>query len=220
MFEGSWDPIKVDLFNRDKNMNYELQKSRDAKAYEEIPIIGACIDIGGFQGRIREFMDDDQPYLSIDPMLDVFNGIEMQSNLISSYPCLLKKVNFLCGYGEYLPIMSESFQTVHMRSCIDHMFLPEIAILEAFRVLDKGGQIIVGSYVEGGKSGKKQNYIKSIIKQTLEAMKVERFIDHHMWHPTYTELCELLKSCGFSIDKTYWQDGFNDTVCYVRGLKK
>ena len=44
------------------------------------------------------------------------------------------------------------------------MFLPEFAILEAYRVLEQVGQIIVGCYVGGGKSGKKQNYVKSIIR--------------------------------------------------------
>jgi len=219
-FEDEFDSSKINFKLYDGNRNYELIKKRDALVYDHIPIVGSCIDVGGFQGRIREYMDKDQLYLSVDPMLNVFDGIEDSPNLIKYFPCVLQKVNFLCGYGEYLPIKSESLDTVHMRSCIDHMFLPELAILEAYRVLRNGGQIIIGCYVEGGKSGKDRSYFKTRIKQILEKMNIERYIDHHMWHPTYNELCDLLKSNCFYIDKTYWQEGLDDKVCYVRGVKK
>jgi SAM-dependent methyltransferase len=218
-FEEEFDNQRVNLKLMDSKRDYKLMNRRDGIVYQNIPILGSCLDVGGYQGRIREYMDKDQKYLSIDPMLRVFDGIEKQLNLLKHYTCLNKKVNFLSGYGEYLPIKSNSFDTVHMRSCLDHMFLPELAILEAFRVLKDNGQIIIGVYVEGGKFGLKPNFIKKRIKQILAMMNIEKYIDHHMWHPTYSELCKLLEISGFSIEKTHWQEGFDNTVCYVKALK-
>jgi hypothetical protein len=64
-----------------------------------------------------------------------------------------------------------------------------------------GGSIVVGMYVEGGKSGK-QGLIKEHIKETLSWLGFSRFNDYHVWHPTYLELISLLEASGFKVTRS------------------
>jgi SAM-dependent methyltransferase len=107
-----------------------------------------------------------------------------------------------------------------MRSCIDHFLNPELAVREAFRVLKPAGQLIVGLYVYGGRTGRDINKNKERLKSLLIGLGMSRFKDHHVWHPTYVELCGLLSGCGFSIDHTHWQAGQRESVCYIRAIKR
>lgn len=50
--------------------------------------------------------------------------------------------------------------------------------------------------------------------------RVERNRDHHVWHLTYAQLTQLISDRGFVIDKVYWEKGFGETVCYIRGRKR
>ena len=110
---------------------------------------------GGHQGRLRAFLSPGQEYLSCDPFISVFDSIKKSKNLVKVYPFLLSPVNFICCHAEYLPFRSLAFDTVHMRSVIDHFLSPEIAMREAFRVMSHDGQLIVGLYVRGGRPVKK-----------------------------------------------------------------
>jgi hypothetical protein len=74
-------------------------------------------------------------------------------------------------------------------------------------------------YVEGGKSGK-QGLIKEHIKETLSWLGFSRFNDYHVWHPTYLELISLLEASGFKVTKEHWQEGYNNTVVYLKCAKE
>jgi ubiquinone/menaquinone biosynthesis C-methylase UbiE len=188
--------------------------------YRALPIEGRCLDIGGHQGRLREFLEAKQEYVSIDPFLDIFDGLGSQTNLLDVYPSLRSPVNFICAFAEHLPLKNGSFDTAHMRSCIDHFYNPEAALLEAYRVLRQGGQLIVGLYVEGGRNG-----IPTLKERCKEGIRgvlglvTGRYKDHHIWHPTYAQLCGLIQGAGFLVETTYWQPAFNDRVCYIRARK-
>lgn len=189
--------------------------------YEEIPVEGDCLDVGGHQGRLRAFLAPNQGYISCDPFLRVFEGIEECSNLLTTYPFLLEPVNFVCCDAEFLPFRSCCFQTVHMRSVVDHFLSPEMAFGEAYRVLQADGNLIVGLFVEGGKTGHMSvvRRLKESVKSVLPALGIKRFRDHHTWHPTYERLVTLLSDCGFRIAKVHWQQGYEDTVCYLKCVK-
>jgi len=208
------------LAYRDSKQFYLEEKDSVRDVYEAIPLVGRCLDIGGHQGRLREYIAEDQEYVSIDPYLDVFEGLGSQSNLLEVFQSLKSPTNFVCALAEHLPLRSESFDTAHMRSCIDHFYNPEIALLEAHRVLKRGGQLIVGLYVEGGRTGcvTPKEKLKEGARALL-SLVTNRYRDHHVWHPTYTELCALIEGTGFQIETTYWQRAFVDRVCYIKARK-
>jgi SAM-dependent methyltransferase len=64
-------------------------------------------------------------------------------NLKDAYPFIDEPFDFLCSLGEYLPLASESFSTVHMRSVLDHLSNTELALREAYRVLRPGGRLAI-----------------------------------------------------------------------------
>jgi len=203
----------------EKGYRYEIEAVR--QVYEDIPIEGSCLDVGGSQGRLRQFLSASQPYVACDPIPHVFGNLDKQPNLLKVFPFLQEPVNFICCDAEFLPFASSCFDTVHMRSVIDHFLSPELALNEAYRVLRSDGVLIVGLFVEGGKRGKRGLKVlaKESIKSVLVAAGMKRFKDYHVWHPSFVELTTLISDCGFGIDKVHWQKGFNDRVCYVRARK-
>jgi hypothetical protein len=80
----------------------------------------------------------------------------------------------------------------------------------------------VGLLVKGGKTGTDdiQTRAKESVRSILVGAGFNQFEDHHVWHPTYVELCELITSTGFSVEKTHWQESQNDQVCYIRSIKR
>jgi len=131
-------------------------------------------------------------------------------------------LNFIAATAEFQPFVAESFDWVHMRSMLDHVQVPDLALLEARRVLKPGGHVLIGLYVEGGKSGliSWERRIKDTIKAGLEWIGIDRWKDHHVWHPTYASLTKLIQDNGFVIQDTYWQPHWNDNVCYVSAVKR
>ncbi|MBA4319215.1 MAG: hypothetical protein C0412_12510, partial [Flavobacterium sp.] len=99
------------------------------------------------------------------------------------------------------------------------MFFPEIALLEAFRVLKKGGTITVGMFIHGGEAVKltHKEKLKSII-QKFGIISNILINDHHIWRPTFAELKKLVESAGFKIKKSHWQEGIRN-VCYIHAEK-
>ncbi|MCK5451781.1 MAG: methyltransferase domain-containing protein [Candidatus Omnitrophica bacterium] len=204
------------------NTNYDSELNGVREVYEEIPIDGTCLDVGGHQGKLRAFLEANQKYISCDPYLNIFDKVAEHTNLIKTYPFLLEPVNFLSCDAEFLPFKSCVFQIVHMRSVIDHFLNPELALNEAYRVLENKGSLIVGVYVNGGKQGKVclKDRIKENIRTVLPYFGIHKYTDHHVWRATYKELTDLISACGFEIIKAHWQKGYSDTVCYIRALKK
>ena len=108
-----------------------------------------------------------------------------------------------------------------MRSVIDHLHNPELATLEAYRVLRSGGELIIGLSVKPEK-GSKEYYsetIKNITRNILSVFGIKRFIDYHVWHPTFNELCSLIQQSGFEIKDVLWHKGWENKVCYIRSKK-
>lgn len=210
------------LASQDEDQDYFAEIAGVREVYEDIPILGSCLDVGGHQGRLRHFLSHGQDYVTCDPFLNVFDDLDKQPNLLKAYPFLIEPVNFVCCDAEFLPFRSASVQTVHMRSVIDHFLSPELALNEAYRVIKPAGGLIVGSYVYGGKRGRPtfKFLAKKIVRETLVRVGMSRFKDFHVWHPTYGELTGLISNCGFNIEKVHWQKGYDDTVCYIYAQKR
>ena len=70
---------------------------------------------------------------------------------------------------------------------LDHVQSPDLALMEAHRVLKPTGQLVIGLYVDGGKSGKRtlERQLKEIARTILVACGVTRYKDHHTFHPTF-----------------------------------
>lgn len=213
----NWSKIQA----TQSSVDYTQELEGVREVYEAIPIKGRCLDVGGHQGRLRAFLSANQEYIVIDPFIDAFDSIEDQANLLKTYPFLRDPANFLCAVAEHVPFQENSFDTVHMRSVVDHFESPNLAMCEAYRVLRSGGELVIGLWVEGGKSGKKsaKQLAKDAIRPVLPFLGVWRFTDHHVWHPTYRELCALVESSGFKIDHVHWQSQWQDNVCYIRAIK-
>jgi SAM-dependent methyltransferase len=126
---------------------------------EEFLIGGRVLDVGGHQGRLRHFLGKNVDlYISIDPHLEVFRGLDQQPNLLKAYPCLSEPCNFLAANAEHLPFRSKSFDWVHMRSVVDHFSDPYRAFLEAYRVSKAGGKLLIGLAI--------LDRIKDVVKET------------------------------------------------------
>ena len=72
--------------------------------------------------------------------------------MASAYPCLKEPLNFVAGVAERLPFQSKMFDYVHMRSVLDHLHDPYIAMKEAWRILKPEGKLLIGLSVTGGNS--------------------------------------------------------------------
>jgi ubiquinone/menaquinone biosynthesis C-methylase UbiE len=207
-----------DIKSRNDDQDYDFENKVDQNVYKDLDMNGRVLDIGGGDGRLRAFVDNDS-YVVCDPFLDASHLKEKNHILLKTYPFMANQFNFVCSYAEHLPFKSMSFDIVHMRSCIDHFLNPVLALNEAYRVLKKNGSIVIGMYVEGGKSGT-QEKIKNYIKDLLGNIGIDRFKDYHVWHPTYSELVSLIEESNFVVEKEVWQPGYNDTVVYLQCKKK
>lgn len=198
---------------------YRAEINYDRPIYTHYKLSGRILDCGGGAGTLREFLSDDVEFVSVDPWIHAptaSSDVRKQA-----YTCLNRPLNFIASTAEFLPFAANSFDWVHMRSMLDHVQVVDLALLEARRVLRVGGKVLIGLYVEGGKTSviSPSRRIKDLIKAGMEAVGITRWKDHHVWHPTYAALTQLIKDNGFEIEDTYWQPHWNDTVCYVCARK-
>lgn len=199
--------------------NYIKEKNRDELIYEYFPLDGDILDVGGLSGTTREFIKRDSRYISIDPYIKCLE--EIPKPKLASYKCLSEKLNFIGGMAEFLPFKDKCFNWVHMRSIIDHVQVPDLALKEAKRVLKDEGSILIGLSVDGGKEEKKTNVelLKELLKDFLVLVGFKRYKDHHIFHPTLSNLKKLIQDNGFVISDLFWQPGWNNKVVYIKANK-
>jgi len=199
---------------------YKKEIDYDRPIYQHFKINGDILDLGGLTGNVREFLSEDARLVSVDPFLDGIFQIPPARK--EAYKCLSKPLNFVGALAEFIPFQEEVFDWVHMRSMLDHVQVPDLALKEVHRVLKPDGKLLVGLYVEGGKSGSKPfiRFTKDIIRETLGFMGINRFKDYHTWHPTYVNLLKLITDNGFEVQDSYWQPYWKDQVVYVLASKR
>lgn len=195
--------------------HYRREIEYDRPTYRHFTLRGRILDCGGAAGSVREFLPEDVQFVSTDPWLQApFANSPARR---AAYSCLGRHLNFIGATAEFQPFISECFDWVHLRSMLDHVQVPDLVMMEARRVLKPGGRILVGLYVQGGKSGVTalDRKVKDLVKAGLGAIGLTRWKDHHVWHPTFKELNALIEDNGFTIEDTYWQPQWKDTVCYI-----
>lgn len=193
---------------------YEDEIEYDRVVYEQFRLLGSVLDVGGGVGTIREFLDPTVNYISVDPHISCFSEISEAKR--EAYYCLKKDCNFISGMAEFLPVTSSTFDWVHMRSMLDHVQVPDLALIEARRVLKENGRLLVGMLVDGGRSGRMTlgESFRELVKVFLASF-LKRFRDHHVWHPTYSGLVKLLGDNGFEVVREFWQPKWQDKVVYI-----
>ena len=199
---------------------YKKEIEYDRPIYEHFKMSGDILDVGGLTGTVREFLSEDCRFVSVDPYIEAVFKIAHAKK--EAYKCLSKRFNFIGALAEFLPFQSDSFDYVHMRSMLDHVQVPDLALKEANRVLKFNGGLIVGLYVEGGKSGRKTfiRWAKEMIRKVLELIGIEKYKDFHTWHPSYFNLLKLITDNGFEVKESYWQPFWKEQVVYVFATKQ
>jgi len=218
--QTSFEDLEVTKhYSKRKAQNFEKEIQNDALVYKQFKLKEPILDVGGSCGLLREFLTNDKKYLVVDPFIDVHKKVSFARQ--RDYKCLSRPLNFVAGVAEFLPIQSNSFETVHMRSMLDHVQIVDLCLLEAKRVLRSNGLLIIGVSIEGrpyGKSGKDLRFSilsKKIIKSLLILIGFKRFKDEHVWHPTYENLIKVITDNGFRINKIYWQPSWKGKVVYI-----
>lgn len=201
-------------------MQYKKEIAYDRPIYDNFKLKGDILDVGGGTGTVREFLDRDARYISVDPFIDAVFKIPKAK--IEAYKCLNEKFNFVGSLAEFIPFRSKSFDWVHMRSMLDHVQVPDLALKEAYRVLKPNGSLLIGLSVEGGKTGRKPliHVMKDVVKASLELFGIDKYKDHHTWHPTYKNLIKLITDNGFKVQESFWQPYWKDQVVYVLAHKE
>lgn len=203
--------------------NYQAEIAWDRDMYRDVNLGEPVLDVGGHLGTIREFLPSSTKYISADPYINAV--LEVPEAKVAAYECLNQPLNFIAALAEFLPIKSEVIGTVHMRSMLDHVQVPDLALIEAHRVLKPNGKLIVGMSIEGapyGLSYTKFQKLKIELAQILGNLGVKRFKvhhDHHTWHPTINNLRELIQTNGFEIEEEIWQEKWQGRVVYIFARK-
>jgi SAM-dependent methyltransferase len=199
---------------------YKKEIDYDRPIYQHFKMKGDILDLGGLSGNVREFLSEDTRLVSVDPFIDGIFKIPPARK--EAYKCLSRPLNFIGALAEFIPFQTDAFDWVHMRSMLDHVQVPDLALKEAYRVLKPEGKLLVGMYVEGGKSGRKPliRFTKDVIRETLGWIGINRFKDYHTWHPTYVNLLKLITDNDFEVQDSYWQPYWKDQVVYVLANKR
>ena len=216
-FERRW----LGMVNNPENLT-DLD-NETADVYSEIKILGDVLDVGGAYGFvIKQAGLDPSRYASIDP-------INMDWSRLQKHECVAKHYAIcqaaarIRGFAEFLPFADASFDFVHMRSCIDHFANPNLALMEAFRVLRRNGRLVIGISLEGSY---KKNIVglKGLVKRMASKSPALRSMveiikhDHHMFHPTRDSLRDLIERNGFGIEKEVWQQAYHNVI-YLQAVR-
>lgn len=242
--QKDWEECYFERYSKRDNFEEYLNEIDSVKEIytKEFNIKGKVLDVGGGEGTLRHFLQKDSIslYMLVDPLINTFQNFESRPNLLKAYPSLTKPCNFLSCYAENLPFVASAFDWVHMRSVLDHFQDPYLALKEAYRVLKKGGILLVGLAVYGGKSSSKTEdhdvalrrlISKAIYKFRIAGLKslaeaaIKKIFRRKGWATSHTfdwkyeDLINLLHATKFAVLKEHWQKP-PFTICVWLEAKK
>lgn len=228
---------EAEILGQDILDHYEAESEMFRPAYEgDFAPTGRILDVGGHQGRLRLFIpgDERRNYVNLDPYPEVFFDLAQRTNLLQAFPPLRDPCPFVAGEAERLPFPAESFDTVHIRSAIDHFADPYLALLEAHRVLTPTGRLVVATIAAGGlsviaapdapatarlrslarraKNKHKREGVRALIQSGLRTL-VEG--DPHLYHWTHSGLSNVIDAAGFDVTAELWLPSPNDSVLFM-----
>ncbi len=204
------------------------------EVYETLPVAisGNFLDVGGADGTVRHFLPANVHYLCTDPFVDALKVALTRAGdhgFRDVFPCLAEPYPFLCALAERLPLKSQQFDWVHMRSMLDHVYDPFETLKEAFRCLRPGGHLILGLGVRGGRAKTLEPGLTGLLAKAYRVLRYEglsefstRLLgrlaghrDNHLWHPSIDDLRSLLTRSGFEILREQWTAPPFDYVVYL-----
>lgn len=240
--QAGFESLSFRLRHENELSFYEKQIDSVKEIYqEEFNISGTILDVGGEQGSLKHFVDMDAPatnYCCIDPFVKLFEQDgPLPSNYVLAYPCLREPLNFVGGIAERLPFKSKTFDYVHMRSVLDHLHDPYMAMREVYRVLKPNGKLLIGLSVTGGESSlgdrgkisrlrkklRDQGLCKTakrVIVESLKLLSRHKGETDHMFYWSYDGLVDLVGATGLTIEKVHWQKRPYDHCVYMLSQKK
>jgi len=239
-----WKEIQAGFESLSFRLRYQNQLSFCSKQIdsvkeiyqEEFNISGTILDVGGEQGSLRHFLNLKNPanqYCCIDPFVKLFQQDgPLPSNYALAYPCLGEPLNFVGGIAERLPFQSKKFDYVHMRSVLDHLYDPYIAMRETYRVLKPEGKFLIGLSVTGGESSLEDRRkisrlrkklrdqglwktAKRVIYESFKLILKQKGESDHMFYWKYDDLVDLVGLTGLKIEKVHWQKRPYDHCVYL-----
>jgi|SRR5882672_899130 len=202
----------------DKQLHSVDEETREI--YDQINLSGRVLDVGGGYGMAGvQARVHPENYISIDPMVCLWNQLDLHRPFANHYKTAANFVR-IPGVAERLPFVNGLFDTVHMRSCIDHFADPLAALIEARRVLKDSGKLVIGIALEHAvklTGYRFKDGVKKLVKCSLIGEIYERFFDPHMFHPTEKGMKELLINGGFRVNKIVWQSGYFNVI-YIEAV--
>ncbi|MFH1867219.1 MAG: methyltransferase domain-containing protein [Patescibacteria group bacterium] len=209
------------------NKGYDLdQAANDLQSadvvHKKVDLLGKVLDIGGATGIIRRYLKPEQEYFVVDPDDRALDKISVIKKL---YHNAGQPFNFIRGVGEYLPFRDQIFDTVVMRSVIEHFYNVEKAITETYRVLKIGGKLVVGVGLPSFNTGWRRMVelyryrgLKAVVKKVyLKLFGVQRHLGH-LNEFTLDSLEQLLKRFNFGNIKIH-QPNPNTGIYFLECFK-
>jgi SAM-dependent methyltransferase len=100
------------------------------------------LDLGGFWGMNRNWLDGSIFYFVIDPDDEEIRSPQMHY-LKEIFPFYGSPFPFIKGVGEYLPVRSNSVDLIIIQDALDHFLFPQSVIHECYRVLGEDGRLVI-----------------------------------------------------------------------------
>lgn len=200
---------------------YEAVDMETTQVYQQIPLTGDVLDVGGGYGTlVKQAQLAPRQVICIDPLIAQWSNLP--DGPYKQHYSVLASLVRIPGYAEDLPFRNGTFDTVHMRSCLDHFANPHRALLEARRVLKDDGRLVIGLALEGAfklKDSGFYNTVKRRLKSSFVGDVHAYLFDKHMFHPTDESLRMIINSAGFNIVTWMLQPGYSGVV-YLSATKK